>query len=795
MSKAPSFVWPTPPYFQYAAAEDANLPRGCVVVASDGEQLLGRLIRFAPERGVLDFGTSKSTSVQTLAFAKIKKLHLVRPVQFLPRQLEKMQEAGVAPPAGTQTVKVSFKDGENLAGETRGFLVETTGLYLFLAVENDKVERIFIPAQAYADYSIGSSLGEMVSEQDSDTVDMVQVGLGMQQHLRSQRIGDYLTASEIISREFLEQVLKDQDRNRPESQIGQVLLREGVISKGDLDKAVSLQQRDRKLPLGEILVEMGVIDRATVNRLLVRKLGIPFVDPTRFDIDERVLALVERRIAEKYHVLPLFRTKDEIVVAMQNPTDPAPLQELRFSTRLRIVPVMANQANIVAAIKTHYGRRETARNVKALAASAPAEATAPGQEEADVSVSDNALVRIVNQIIQDANDRKASDIHIETYLGKEDTKVKLRIDGELEDYLDVPSQFRNAMISRIKIMSNLDISERRKPQDGKIVFNRFGTANVNLRVAIMPTADGLEDVVMRVLSAAKPIPLEQMGLREPMLAEIKRIAGMPYGLMLICGPTGSGKTTTLHSVLGHINNGKKKVWTAEDPIEITQKGLRQVQVNAKIGLTFGAALRAFLRLDPDVIMVGEMRDSETARTGVEASLTGHLVFSTLHTNTAPESVTRLLELGMDPFNFADALLGVLAQRLARALCPDCKKPHKLTEEEVRLLLKEFCDGTPLVPAEVRKRWESSYADKQGQLTLCEAGGCEKCATRGYRGRVAVHELLVNSRAIKALIQTHARTDDIQATALSEGMLTLKQDGIEKALRGKIDLAQARAVAG
>ena len=794
MPKAQSFVWPTPPYYQYAAAQDASLPRGCVLVGSDGRQMPGRLTGFLPERGALDFVAAGLTSVETLEFASIKKLQLLRPVQLLPRKLEKMQEAGVAPPTGTQIVKVSFKDGEKLAGETRGFLVEMTGLYLYLAVEDDKVQRTFIPTQAYADFSIGASLGEMLSEQHKDTVDFVQVGLGLQQHLRSQRIGDYLTASEIISREFLEQVLKDRDQTHPESQLGQVLLREEVISKEELDNAVALQQRDRKLPLGEILIEMGVIDRATVNRLLVRKLGIPFVDPARFDIDQGAVALVERRLAEKHRVMPLFRTADEIVVAMENPTDPVPVQELRFGTRLRVVPVMASRESIHAAIKLHYGRHEAARNVKDLAASAPAEGQADKQLEPAVGVSDNALVRIVNQIIQDASERKASDIHIETYQGKENTKVKLRIDGEIEDYLDVPSHFRNAMISRIKIMSNLDISEHRKPQDGKIVFNRFGTANVELRVAIMPTTDGLEDVVMRVLAAAKPIALDKMGLREPVLAEVKRMAGMPYGLLLICGPTGSGKTTTLHSVLGHINNGKKKIWTAEDPIEITQKGLRQVQVNAKIGLTFAAALRSFLRLDPDVIMVGEMRDPETARTGVEASLTGHLVFSTLHTNSAPESVTRLLDLGMDPFNFADALLGVLAQRLARSLCPDCKKPHKLSEEEIRVLLKEFYEGTPLVPAEVRKRWESSYGDKQGQLTLCEAAGCDKCEKRGYRGRVGIHELLVNSRAIKALIQAHARVEDIQKTALAEGMLTLKQDGIEKALQGKTDLVQVRAVA-
>ena len=654
---------------------------------------------------MLDFVATGLTSIEKWSH-RIKKLLLLR-TGMLPRALQKMQDAGVAPPTGNQVVKVSFGDGEKLAGETRGFLVEMTGLYLFLTAEHDKVQRIFIPKHAYADYSIGPSLGEMLSAQQKDTVDFVQVGLHLQQHLRRHRIGDYLTASHIISREFLEPLLKDRDQTQPESQLGQVLLREEVISKEELDKAVSLQQRDRKLPLGEILVEMGVIDRATVNRLLVRKLGIPFVDPARFDIDQRALALVERRLAKSI-ALCRCPNKDEIVVSMVKPTS-------RYRFKSTLTPAArrsgdGDQERILAAIRSLCHFEAAATSGKAAEATADDRANS---HDTGVSVSIR-MVRIVNQIIQDANERKASDIHIETYQGKEDTKGTLRNDGELEDYLDVPSHFRNAMISRIKIMSNLDISERRKPQDGKIVFNRFGTANVELRVAIMPTTDGLEDVVMRLLAAATPIPLDKMGLRAPLLAEIKRIAAMHFGLMLICGPTGSGKTTTLHSVLGHINNGKKKIWTAEDPIEITQKGLRQVQVNAKIGLTFGTALRSFLRLDPDVIMVGEMRDPETARTGVEASLTGHLVFSTLHTNSAPESVTRLLDLGMDPFNFADALLGVLAQRLARALCPDCKKPHKLSEEDIRVLLRNTANGTPLV---LRLRsGGGELRDKQGQLS-------------------------------------------------------------------------------
>jgi type II secretory ATPase GspE/PulE/Tfp pilus assembly ATPase PilB-like protein len=297
-----------------------------------------------------------------------------------------------------------------------------------------------------------------------------------------------------------------------------------------------------------------------------------------------------------------------------------------------------------------------------------------------------------------------------------------------------------------------------------------------------------------VLAAAKPIPIDKMRLREQLLADVKRLAATPHGLFLICGPTGSGKTTTLHSVLGHINTPKKKIWTAEDPIEITQSGLRQVQVNAKIGLTFAAAMRSFLRLDPDVIMVGEMRDAETAKTGIEAALTGHLVFSTLHTNSATESVIRLLDLGMDPFNFADALLGVLSQRLVRALCPDCRRARKASAEEIDDLLQEYCDGTALEPATVRDRWQSAYTGKQGHLTLYSAVGCDQCAKRGYRGRLGIHELLVNSRAIKRLIQARANVESIQNAAMGEGMLTLRQDGIEKVLQGHTDMTQVQSVA-
>jgi len=337
-------------------------------------------------------------------------------------------------------------------------------------------------------------------------------------------------------------------------------------------------------------------------------------------------------------------------------------------------------------------------------------------------------------------------------------------------------------VARLKIMSQLDIAERRKPQDGKIKF-RLPDKEIELRVATVPTAGGNEDVVMRILSSSESIPIDRLGMTERNLRELKAVAQKPYGLILCVGPTGSGKTTTLHSVLGCINKPDRKIWTAEDPVEITQYGLRQLQVNPKIGLTFATALRSFLRADPDVIMVGEMRDAETASTGIEASLTGHLVLSTLHTNSAPETVVRLLDMGLDPFNFADALLAVLAQRLVKRICTRCKEPYHPAREEYDELARAY-------GAEEFER----IAKYDAGLVLYRGRGCPGCNNTGYRERAGIHELLIATDEVKRLIQTKARVAELLARAKGEGMTTLVQDGILKSLEGVTDFRQVKAVA-
>ncbi|MDB4928069.1 MAG: type secretory pathway, ATPase PulE/Tfp pilus assembly pathway, ATPase PilB, partial [Myxococcaceae bacterium] len=413
----------------------------------------------------------------------------------------------------------------------------------------------------------------------------------------------------------------------------------------------------------------------------------------------------------------------------------------------------------------------------------PQEGDEEGDGDEPGEVSENVIVRLVHRIFSDAYQRGASDIHIEPDGPELNTLVRFRIDGDCVVYQELPPASRRPLVARIKILAGLDIAERRKPQDGKIKLRLSGNV-VELRVATLPTSRGDEDAVLRILASSKPLPLAQMGLSERNHREVARILAKPYGLILCVGPTGSGKTTTLHSMLGAINTPDTKIWTAEDPVEITQAGLRQMQVNPRAGLTFATAMRAFLRADPDVIMVGEMRDAETAGTAVEASLTGHLVLSTLHTNSAPETVVRLLDMGIDPFSFADALAGVLAQRLARALCKQCREPYPAPADaraEVALALGE----TELAAREAEM--------PGGALHLWRAKGCAACGNSGYKGRVALHELMVVDPAAKRLIARKAPVDELRDAAVASGMTTLIQDGMVKALQGTTDLRQVFAV--
>jgi len=585
-----------------------------------------------------------------------------------------------------------------------------------------------------------------------------------------------------------------------------LLIAENIISSSELELA-QRSARKKKLALEDVLIDEFQVKPVDVGHSLSVFFGVPY-EPYRADHVRpmNLLKHLKHDYVQSNGWLPIDETREEGLVILT--PDPESVRSSRIVNNVfpkypKITYKVCLNRDFANTVNLFYGIGASATNIDEIISHMGAEEEEEsGFTAEDISAAeDNELVKLVNKIIIDAYTQGASDIHIEPYPDKSKVIVRLRRDGTLMPYIEIPPSYRNALAARIKIMAEMDISERRVPQDGKIKFRKFGPVDIELRVATIPTAGGLEDIVLRLLASGKPIPIDKLDLAPQSLDKIKHLVSKPYGLFLVCGPTGSGKTTTLHSAMSYINTPETKIWTAEDPVEITQRGLRQVQVNRKAGLNFATMMRAFLRADPDVIMVGEMRDKETVSLGIEASLTGHLVLSTLHTNNAPESVVRLLDMGMDPFNFSDALLGILAQRLAKRLCL-CKQPYTPEPEEIDSLLTEYCrelestqswkNNPQAARQAVLDDWVKSFADKDGKFTLHKAVGCDKCSG-GYRGRVGLFELLEGTDAIKKGIQEHLRVAELLAIALEEGMRTLKQDGIEKVLKGITDIKQVRSV--
>ena len=556
--------------------------------------------------------------------------------------------------------------------------------------------------------------------------------------------------------------------------LGEVLVSEGLTSEAEIHVALSQQKKQKGKRLGEVLVELGMVDESAIARVLANRLGLPFIDLDSTDIESDALAEIPARVIREQQVFPIKADIETLTVAMGDPLSSEAIDAVRFTCKKRVVEVVATPTQLKTYIADRLSTQESSEDFETYLRSL-------GGSGADSDAEDDDdVIKLVNRFIVDAVRDRASDIHIEPYGEKQDLTVRFRVDGQLRNYRRIPSEYRERIVARMKIMARLNIAERRLPQDGKIRF-KLGEREIELRMVTLPTAGENEDVVLRILAGFGALPLSEMGLSPENLQAVEALVRRPYGLMLAVGPTGSGKTTTLHSMLAQINDVKKKIWTVEDPVEITQPGLRQLQVQPQIGLTFASAMRSFLRADPDVIMVGEMRDEETAHMGIEASLTGHMVLSTLHTNTAPETVTRLIDMGMEPFSFSDALLGILSQRLARQLCGKCKVQYDATPDET----DEF---SRYIGADAVER-----ATTGGVFKLWRADGCVECEKTGYRGRLALHELLVNNDEIRAAIQRKATTGEIRDLAQQAGMQTLLQDGVAKCLRGHTDLKQVLAV--
>lgn len=642
-------------------------------------------------------------------------------------------------------------------------------------------EELFFYAHGVVARETIEAIGALLVREGALTEAQLSQGLEVQRASRPP-LGKILVEQGAVSAATVDEALAQQPKRR--LRLGEVLIEAGVVSEEQVNRALLQQRKFGSRRLGEVLVDLGFVDEATIARTLSTKFAMPFVDLSTTLPSAEALAEVSRELMQKFDVLPLATEPRSLTVAIADPAAVAGLDALRMTLKKRIVAVIAPPSQLRRAIASATVVDEEQlrdREMESLLSSLAEGGTADAQEEAagTLQESDSAVIKLVNQMIADAYRRGASDIHIEPNGRGRGVVLRFRIDGDCLQYQEIPATYRSAIVARIKIMASLDIAERRKPQDGKIQF-KVRERVIELRVATIPTVGGNEDVVMRILAGSKPLPLAQMGFSERNLRATQAVVEQPYGLILCVGPTGSGKTTTLHSMMGAINKPDLKIWTAEDPVEITQPGLRQVQVQPKIGFTFAVAMRAFLRADPDVIMVGEMRDKETAETAVEASLTGHLVFSTLHTNSAPETITRLVDMGLEPFSFSDALLGVLAQRLVRSLCRVCSVADEATAEEREELRLALGAG--------------SEALLDGQVVLRRPKGCEACGHTGYKGRLGVHELLINDESIRHAIQTRMPVDEMRRIAIAGGgMTTLLQDGVHKVLAGLTDLKHVRAV--
>jgi type II secretory ATPase GspE/PulE/Tfp pilus assembly ATPase PilB-like protein len=634
-------------------------------------------------------------------------------------------------------------------------------------------------------------LGELLVHLGLVTQEQLQAALEQQKKTKK-KLGTLLVEKEWITETALIGALYQQSQpaaKRPGK--FDALVTAQRLSQRELDAAVA-EARALQCPVEAVLMERYQIGKREIGYTLSAFYQCPFIE---YDEGTVIAPDLVRGINPSYlkanYWIPLRATEGRVEVLIDDPHSFGKIQDIKRlfpGKEVRCaVGLRDDILKYVNAASRAPAPRAATDSITAILGQLATEGREEQSEEPAelvINENDSAIVRLVNQIISDAYKTGASDIHIEPYGEKRETVVRFRVDGNCHEYLKVPSAYRRALVSRLKIMARLDIAERRKPQDGKIKF-RLPEREIELRVATLPTAGvGNEDVVMRILTASELMPLDGLCMSARNLRALTQLLEKPYGIILCVGPTGSGKTTTVHSALGHINTPARKIWTAEDPVEITQPGLRQVQVHPKIGFDFAAAMRAFLRADPDVILVGEIRDRETAEISIEASLTGHLVLSTLHTNSAVETVTRLLEMGMDPFNFADALLGVLAQRLARTICQNCKEQYHPPKEEYDALAYGYGEAA-------FAQLGVSYDDR---FLLSRGKGCEACHRTGYRGRVALHELLVVTDEVKKLIHTRATVAEMLRAAMTQGMTTLVQDGIIKSIRGWTDYNQVKAVA-
>jgi type IV pilus assembly protein PilB len=552
--------------------------------------------------------------------------------------------------------------------------------------------------------------------------------------------------------------------------LGEILLREGLVTREQLAQALA-EQKTSKHRLGYVLVKLGLVQELEITKVLARQYRMPAVDLTRFEVDPKIIKLVPAEMATKSIVLPLKREGRTLTVAMADPTDHGLLEDLKFITRFDLFPVIAGEYTLRNLIEKHYESSDQQLQTLLKDMEATAEEVEVVEEEEDetatqAQIDDAPVVKLINGLLTDAVRRGASDIHIEPF--EHEIRVRYRIDGSLLEIMKPPLKMKAALTSRVKILSQLNIAERRVPQDGRLKL-KMGSRVIDFRVSTLPVLFG-EKIVLRILDKGNlTLDLTKFGFEQKAEADLMKAILNPYGMVLVTGPTGSGKTTTLYSALSRINTPEVNIMTAEDPVEYNLMGINQVLVRTEIGLSFAAALKAFLRQDPNIIMIGEIRDLETGGIAIKAALTGHLVLSTLHTNDAPSTITRMIDMGIEAFNVASAVNLVVAQRLIRRICKECKAEAQYTDAELVALGTDF--------------------ELLRKIKFMKGTGCDTCSGTGYKGRAGLYEVMALSPELRRMILRSASVADIQEQAVKEGMLTLRMDGMKKIERGVTTLEE------
>lgn len=808
---AQRFDWPTPPFAAYPRVQVTQGPLPCDIEGQGGEHNRVQLLNFdLPLEEVLVQVSGVKRPIR-LRFNQLRLLSLEEPIR--PEETSGSDpHAALLAHRPESSYAVQMSTGEPLQGQTVGHVEVKQGLFLFPPLSPDGVtRRLFIPAPSYQSFTVGARVGEILVDQTLVTEGQVEQVMQAQTALRQQRLGEMLVSRQIITPEQLLEAI-DMQRSLPVMRLGEALIALDLVSPHDLEEALRLQTEGKGLPLGELLVRKGLVSRDNLRTALAHKLGYPLVDVMNFPLDVEALKVVPYSVASRLQVLPLLLRQGRLIVAMDDPTRRNVISELEFLTQYLVVPALPKVGTLMDGLKQAYEKHglateDTPANLgesqqlltsNALLQTLEQSVSSEEPEQAmPLKYADKSLEHLINSIIIDAAQQGVSDIHIECPVGGEKVRVRFRVEGHLHLHLELPPTFRVAVVGRIKFMADLDPNPSHLAQHGKITFNRFAPQfRLDLRVTTIPTAQGLEDVVLRLLTPSRALPLEGLGLSQQHYATLRETIQRPYGMVLCVGPTGAGKTTTLHALLGHINRSDIKIWTAENPIEITQPGLRQVQVNPSLDWTYPKALHAIMQADPDVILLGHLHETETARMALEVALLGRRVLSSMHSKNAPEALVHLLDMGLDPFNLADGVQVVLAQRLARRLCTQCRSITPATTEQVDEWLADHVHAVPeaLCPdlSLVRAQWVQRFGS-EGRLQRYHSTGCKACDGTGHKGRIGFHELLRVSPTIRRLVQQRADVQTLHEQGLREGMRTLRQDGLEKMLQGITSFEEVRTV--